>query len=875
MREQPKPSALASLTARLREQIAPSIPSRRFRGPVGWMLDRQLVTSLREIFLYDSFGGQIDPRNWMAAREVDRSQKFEGDEYWFDYLSDSGDGMSATYSIAYLAQSDLFVPPNARAGDAVGFAANSEPSRRLPRGDFLFVGGDTAYHVADFETLTERFQTPFNFAYRDLDDQQKLTAPKRRPILGIPGNHDYYDFLDGFNRQFRRPYDPEPQFDDGDDPDAPQLVLEGFERKQWASFVSIEMPFNWRFWGLDAQGGKMDRRQRNYFRSMREDPKKPTEKLIVATPEPILKFGQRADPDGEIAKTFAAIGLPRPFLGTNDPEDQIPLGGCRLDLAGDVHHYARYGGSEPFASNTESDAEKPASYASVVSGLGGAFLHPSSTDVGEISSLAKYPSPRTSLHEVLSRLLRPWTILRGGRLWLIGLLITGFLFTATASSESLRSVFRPALRSIGLDLPNLVPFEKVSETHDPIVQALSALRTSLEIDRKVPLSQQAAATHAPDGTAKPAEVAPADENGRGLWHPELAYIPVVLAVLLFGLWRYRQLDRRAASGETITNGELRNPIRLLVLSGAAAIAWVYVWPSDGAYGVFHPLASSLLVGVTLVASYLAFRWCRAYDEAMNRRARRIGRLTLWDQVHGWLLWAFTALTAIFGIARYGVDSLSVMAVDMTFVLVFLGVLIGLPLFAAFVGGALRGIWGKVGFALLGLWQALLQFFLPLLLVLAREPWVGLAAGLATAAVSWALSRLIPLALRREDAGERERIGWLLLALWILWNAALCALVFESPTRQQANSLSFAVALLLGAFLSCIWFGGYLAVSICFDGHNNEAGGGSRIESYKQFIRFRLTESSLTGYVIAIDQVEQDGRKLKPRLIDVFELRPRA
>jgi hypothetical protein len=62
------------------------------------------------------------------------------------------------------------------------------------------------------------------------------------------------------------------------------------------------------------------------------------------------------------------------------------------------------------------------------------------------------------------------------------------------------------------------------------------------------------------------------------------------------------------------------------------------------------------------------------------------------------------------------------------------------------------------------------------------------------------------------------------------------------------------------------------------------GGAARIEDFKQFIRFRVTDDSLTGYVIAVDDVSmigepvakgserrKDGRYLRPFLIDVFQL----
>lgn len=81
----------------------------------------------------------------------------------------------------------------------------------LPRGAFLFVGGDTAYHVADYAGLGLRFQKVFDWAFEDLKKhltvaqvREMWNEPKRRPVFAVPGNHDYYDMVDGFNRQFAR-----------------------------------------------------------------------------------------------------------------------------------------------------------------------------------------------------------------------------------------------------------------------------------------------------------------------------------------------------------------------------------------------------------------------------------------------------------------------------------------------------------------------------------------------------------------------------------------------------------------------------------------------------------------------------------------------
>jgi hypothetical protein len=80
-------------------------------------------------------------------------------------------------------------------------------ARLLPRGEFLMIGGDTAYHLSDYMTLATRIQQPFQWAFDDLKKNLGLKFdPSRRPLFGIPGNHDYYDQLDGFRRQFRHPF---------------------------------------------------------------------------------------------------------------------------------------------------------------------------------------------------------------------------------------------------------------------------------------------------------------------------------------------------------------------------------------------------------------------------------------------------------------------------------------------------------------------------------------------------------------------------------------------------------------------------------------------------------------------------------------------
>src|SRR5205085_9267752 len=130
------------------------------------------------------------------------------------------------------------------ASPAIRLEPDANRSRLLSRGAFLFVGGDTSCYIADYASLASRIQNPFSWAYNGLVScGQQLDE---RPIFGLPGNHNYYDVIDGFNRQFRLPLTAEHV------PNTaglePQLSLPGFKRQQRASYSALRLPFGWWFW---------------------------------------------------------------------------------------------------------------------------------------------------------------------------------------------------------------------------------------------------------------------------------------------------------------------------------------------------------------------------------------------------------------------------------------------------------------------------------------------------------------------------------------------------------------------------------------------------------------------------------------------------
>jgi hypothetical protein len=717
--------------------LSPAFPRkpRKFDGPVRWLFGRQLISSLKWIALYAAFQDKLDAKDWMQAEviPVDIDGRTNA-EFWFDYIADVGDSQKAAYSIAYLCMSDLYLQvPLAKGPPPIGsgVATDGDEDSRLPRGTFLFVGGDTSYHIADFVTLAQRFQWPFCWAFEDLQQRGKITD-ERRPIFAIPGNHDHYDALDGFNRQFRQPLTKEDQalilhagtpqqrqFD-------PQLRLEGFKRGQQASYVALKLPFNWWLWGLDLEADKIDLRQLDFFKNRTNGGRVP-DKLIVATPSPTTVFGKYQRTDSELAKTFAKLGLERPFLKYG--KEPLGEGKCRLDLSGDTHHYARYWG--PGADGTSASAPSASHYASVVSGLGGAFLHPSHTNVHEVEAQVLYPPAARSRWEVAKRILMPWNILTGGIIGIIGG-ITAIL--------------------LGLTIP-VTPWSLLGP---------------------------------------------------------------------------------------------QNPDPMGFLYSLGAFSFM--------------IASGVVI-------YLSFRSSKALFERARRRQQLVK--TRSTPVIGFLLGL--ALLPL-GICIFGQHSAVRLLSDLVFALIVFGAVVGLPAFAWYGSEVLEGR-DRFIFLALGLWHAILSLAVPFFLV-----WVGswrawvLALGVAFVFI-W-----IGIVLAQWDS------PWPILLAWAVHGLGQLGFpwVFPGPVHAQLEGvrpfmdipwlLPIAMGLIigiLGMIMTCVWFCWYLAVSLALNGHNNEAGGAARIERFKQFIRFRLTENEVTGYVIGVDTPQTDGCDLTPTIVDVF------
>lgn len=842
-----------------------------FKGPVSWLMGRELLAGLKWIAAYSFLGDKQDPKDWMNAEVIKppRSNNNSSDPYWFDYIADTGDGMSAVYNIAYLCMSELWVDGQNNIGpDNVALVQDEACSQPLPRGEFLFIGGDTAYHIADTASLKERFQTPFNCAALDIIRTGK--AVDQRPLYGIPANHDYYDVLDGFNRQFGRPIGDDSHNPLVNDPKDPQLGLLGYERTQISSYLALELPFNWWLWGLDSQEGKIDKRQRAFFVStfysnllkngvLFDDEQKDKvlkqlqdnvpAKLIVATPEPSTVFGKWAslkevdvivkngadDPKEQIAETFVSLGLEPSFISTKN--GALIKDKCRLDISGDIHHYERYWGSTP-------QDKKPSNYASVVAGGGGAFLHPSHTDINEVERRQVYPCRKDSHVLMTQKILNPLNIFRGGYIWLTGGIIAFMSYFALTIPQSTWSLFKV--------IPDPLRPDKENGS------LLSQIRGALDTPNFI-------------GNAQCCDTS---------FYYDLVYIIFFMGLL--GFWLYRtpsHFEGLAKEQEKYPETDVFNRKRIWIrgvllfitpiLAGFVPFLFFMNWERKN---LPHSFLSGILIDLFFIVALLLFGLSRRYSDILVKRAK-FKRETLFELVPLWVVNVSAVIYGVFGIFRYGAYSTSIVTFNLLIAIVWLLATFGLVGIAALVGGNLMNLRGKIHFAALGILHAFIQISVPVALALYADLSIILIVSACAVGLTLLSGWLFTLDFLVKDlsAKDQKKVGFLLITAWVALGLGVLSTV-AGAEPVAVNVWRLLYAFLLGALFSCIWFGWYLAVALAFNGHNNEAGGGARSEQYRHLIRFKLEEHQLTGYVIGIDQPITDftGTDLpKFRLVDVF------
>lgn len=289
---------------------------------VRWLSPGLLARSGIEVVVSGTFGKFADKREIQREPQEDLDFSAETGDLWIDYLSDTGDGWEATYTMAW-----LLAQPALQAGDET-----------LPRGRILLLGGDEVYPSATPEQYEDRFIGPFAAAL------PRSEHPAKPELYALPGNHDWYDGLASFLRVFCTR--------DG--------RIGDWRTRQRRSYFAIRLPNGWWIWAIDIQlDTYIDDVQLDYFLAQQVAP---GDKVILMTAKPAWV---KAVPD----RTEPASWRYLSFF----EERVVRAKGARLALTitGDQHHYARY---EPTAGAGAADAPTR-----ITAGGGGAYLSPTHT----------------------------------------------------------------------------------------------------------------------------------------------------------------------------------------------------------------------------------------------------------------------------------------------------------------------------------------------------------------------------------------------------------------------------------------------------------------------------------------------------------------
>lgn len=393
-----------------------------------------LVHTMGFMFVqFKIFLGRFDVRTMRAAlagvhkvEQAEPTRPFEGrSELWFDFVADTGDGFNSTYSIARsLAQPQLNVKVPSQvlgplqqkvsslsskaSGRSEGprrsqslscFAqvaedeSNSSPAFKrqssgscspafsdcmgvaaeqnfgLPRGDLLLHGGDLAYPHPSLDVYESRLIRPYEAALaapmgadsvevasKSDAASSKLAAKSSAPLCWmIPGNHDWFDGLETFLHTI-----------------CGRHWFGGWHLPQTNLYWALELPHRWFVLGFDlGLNDDLDDVQYSYFNHVIAN--LPSDANVIS-----ITHGPHWYVDSYYKKESGRMH--KHLLTQLGPK-------LRLLLAGDIHHYSRY--------SAKIAQEGPEL---IISGGGGAFLHPThlNVDVAGYTRAATFPSPTIS-----------------------------------------------------------------------------------------------------------------------------------------------------------------------------------------------------------------------------------------------------------------------------------------------------------------------------------------------------------------------------------------------------------------------------------------------------------------------------------------------
>jgi hypothetical protein len=304
---------------------------------VAWLHPGQLLRTAYHVWLSTVAKEYIDRRETLAALDAVRAinRQFpnitlefgnasdaaipradHGRDIWIDFVADIGDSWNATYAVA-----NLIARPK------LEVRGHDQP---LDSAAVVVLGGDLIYPTPSRDGYRRRMRSPF-FAARPANKNGRAPC-----LLAIPGNHDWYDGLTNFVREFCQ----------GD-------ALGGWQMVQRRSYFHVKLAHHWWLFGIDiALDTRIDPPQQAYFLNLllNRAEFEVGDNVILCTAKPAW-----LDKDKPASAAYRNLSY---FV--REIIENRGKGCVRIILSGDLHNYSRY--------------ENPAHDQLITAGGGGAYL---------------------------------------------------------------------------------------------------------------------------------------------------------------------------------------------------------------------------------------------------------------------------------------------------------------------------------------------------------------------------------------------------------------------------------------------------------------------------------------------------------------------
>jgi hypothetical protein len=256
------------------------------------------------------------------------------DDFWFDFVADTGDSFNGSYSINSLLSSTISGP--------------SFPNP-LPAGSTIVHGGDLAYPWPQRHEMWNRFVLPLEYSA----PLPTTHNPPKRSIFVVPGNHEWDDGLATFDSLIVN-----------------ELTSIGsISVPQKSSYFALKLPRGWWVFGVDSSDNDgletdIDDAQYNYFLTVYKNEVQDGDSIVMVNHVPEYFWNYCLG--FEKGRRFCAL---REALGDN----------FAVQMSGDMHFYKRY---------VKKDKDDGRQY--IICGGGGGFGHSTSNPVSD-KTVCNYP----------------------------------------------------------------------------------------------------------------------------------------------------------------------------------------------------------------------------------------------------------------------------------------------------------------------------------------------------------------------------------------------------------------------------------------------------------------------------------------------------